>query len=569
MHNVVTNRNESLRRVAGLRARGFFLSVAAFLAMPALLHARRGTNYCDDIHGEAIYECLGMTERGKKLLLKELVETSRKDESEFHELPALVARLNYVDAIPALRNILANAPSVPIKYDDRARIRRVDLYVAAQALGDFGDTNSARIIRDYLTLLDSTNDRGSSWEDALKALAKLGGPEAEAYGRLVINGIQMVPAGDRSAIAIHIAEFARDSRATALTPDLRKIKTSEMESFMEAMIHGFRMELGDRDVRKYFRDPLLPQIEAHERGESTGITFHIVHPECYLAGLGDPEDLKLFIFFEAPGQEETTSTRSAIIRLLDHHESYPGSDYAQFKQKLLEGIKHNTMMYESRDSNFSWGGLAAHRYLLTRLGDASSAESLRKIAIAQKDPSEPSAWNSIRYGMELGLSGMADALDVLLRGELAGNGDGHIWERREETMETAARKLGTTDARWTLFLFDSNVRDQALFQFTRVRPASACKIITDFAATSDTNDGTVSGDALLALTAPGMDCAPDLVRLARNNAAAPVARGIAIEILTMLQASEAPALRKLTPVDDLMHARIQSAENIAKFIANN
>lgn len=537
---------------------------------------------CTETTPPAIYQCLGATEAGKKLYLAALDQEGRRDDSVFRDLAPLASQLNYSEAIPVLKKLLGNAKNLPTGYANYSgdlRITRADLGLAARVLGEFGANNDAsEVIRKYLLVLEKENLGGSGWEEAVRALGKTRGSEATKYNQHLIEYV-LKHKDNRATFADFAARLAVESRSTSLIPLLRKIKTTDREEFsgfQEAMVQGSRMELGDRELRKWFRDALIPQLDALARGEARGIAFPVLHPDLYLRGLGDAEDIRLFTYFEGTGPE-AKDVRQAIRRLLNEPSDWAKDAKNPFWQQLLEGLKKNTPDYEDKSRtissadrpgwDFSWGALAEHYYLLYRLGETAYGDKLRKIAAAQKDPAEPAGWIATGLSVELGLGGAVDALEKLLRAEIAGKGDNKLWELRRDVLDQVAPKLGNTDARWTLFLFDPHplVRDRALHHLSRLRPAGTCQTVTDFAAKfDDQTGGEITTHALLALTSLQDACTGDVVRLAKKGR--PLARGVATMVATMLGASEAASLRSAKPADDDMKMGLDAAVNIANYL---
>lgn len=537
---------------------------------------------CAEITPAAIYQCLGATDAGKKLYLAALEQEGRRDDAVFRDLAPLASQLNYGEAIPVLKKLLGNAKNLPkgyANYSGDLRITRTDLGLAARVLGEFGaDNDASEVIRKYLLVLEKDNVGGSGWEEAVRALGKTGGSEAAKYNQHLIEYV-LKHKDNRATFADFAARLAVENRSTSLIPLLRKFKTADREDFsgfQEALVQGSRMELGDPELRKWFRDALIPQLDALARGDARGIVFPVLHPDLYLRGLGDAEDIRLFTYFEGTGPE-AKDVRQAIRRLMNQPPDWAKDMKGPFWQQMLEGLKKNTADYEDKSRtissadrpgwDFSWGALAEHYYLLYRLGETGYGDKLRKIAAAQKDPAEPAGWIATSLSVELGLTGAGDALEKLLRAEIAGKGDNKLWELRKEVASTVAPKLANSDARWALFLFDPHpiVRDAALHQLSRLRPASACQIVTEFATKfDDQTGGEITTHALLALTTMQTACSADLVRLAKKGK--PMARGIATMVLTMLGSAEAGGLREAKPADDDMKMGLDAAVNIANYL---
>lgn len=554
----------------------FALSALFIVSEP--LQSRRLTD-CSEITDTAAYECLGASARGKALLLRELNDKGRRDGSGFSELPMLAAQLNYREAIPILRSLLENAKNLPVgytNYEGNLRILRSDLAPAAEALAAFGDVDSAPTIRRYLELLDSDNMGGSGWQTAFTALGNLGGKETVLYCRRVIAHVN-ANKKDRVALAQITARIAADSKSYDLITDLRTIKTDNLEEFTafdEATVQGPRMELGDKGLRKWFRDKTLPQIKAVLDGSTDTVVFPVVQPEMYLIGLRDLEDLPLLIHFGSPASSFSGSARVAIIHILDNPQLYPPAEYAAFKQSLLAGLKKRTDPYLASikgtgdEKEFTPSEQAGYYYILARLGDPSAVASLTAVMRAQTDPSEPVTWRSTILGMSLGIPDSSNHLNQIVDAELAGKGEMAQWKLRLDALNTAVSKFGVRDARWVKFLIDPHpsVRSAALHHLSRLRPAAACSIVPSVAVKfQDESGGTILGDALVALTVLGKDCVPNLLGLARNGKNR-LAQGIAIEVLSMLESSEADPLRAQQTSDAYLEARLEAARNIAEFM---
>lgn len=551
------------------------IAILAFVFSTASLQADQELQFCEEVGGIDSYYCLGAA-RAAPLITK-AVQQNDIESTPFKDVSELAANLNLKESVPALLARLRSASGLPHNYDSGNPLTRQDLHYAALAVLALEGNKSADAVIAYLRSLGEYEFTGSAWGDSTAALAKVGSPQSASYAQAIIEKCRVTK--DECANLLPVAlDLAISARAVHLIPAFRQIPVTNPEQFTsneQSTIEGKRMVLGDRELRKQFRDALLPRVR-YWRQNGGGMAFPVANPDRYLEGARDSQDMEIHASIVlGPYLEEATASFESMLYFLDHPAEYP--DYSAVRADLFQRIKRdagilpieleNESLPQTFDSFMRETGAGRdlpYRQVLLRYGDRAAGGEI--LAIFEKYKSQPdftASWLSAETALLESLNPSPDSILHLIRLENQGKGDQKTLQYRLDFLDAAAAKMSRPV--WVAAMLDSNVfvRDRVLFHLSRRKPAEYCALIEQELKTFETESGNIVRDALFAMTLYGSDCVPVLLRLADSRL--PLVRGTAVEALTALRHGDAASLRKRKPANDIEKARYESAENIAKF----
>lgn len=495
--------------------RGLVLACAVLPGLPRVASAQAYS--CERIEGERHYECLGAI-RGAPRIVAELRSTT--DDGRLSDLAELAARLDLQRAVPALRARLgAVAPRVGAD--------------VAHALATLGDAGSAEAIR---TLARQTEGHHSSaWERAVDALERLGPQAALPYAREVIGRMSDPGAAWFETLLSRVLPILVDGGATDALLALKGWTNERgvLRDMFYARVMGARMRLGD--------EPLLGPMRVALGTRNATVP---VEPSHYVGGLGDhPDDVPALVRFAGDTGREGRAAYDAILRFIARAEAR-GEDraWARARRDLERGLVGLTPHREDRAHvQFEARPLARHHAALARLGHAPSRTRL--LELTDEDPTTVIPWIAARHALALGLPGAVDRAAAVVARGMAPGGRDRTWEERVRLLDAFA-EAHPEDARWAVALLDRHprVRDRALHQVARRRPASACRVVPEHARRiQDTLWNAQVRHAMMALTVLGDACRDEIERAATDDAAPPVFRGMVIELLAVLRSDRLEA----------------------------
>ena len=443
-----------------------FALIALWLTSSAL-HADQELQTCDRLENIDYYYCLGAS-RAVPFLLKE-IKQSQTESTAFKDLAELATNLNLREAVPALTSRLSSAPSTPHNYDSGNKLTRQDLHYAAKAILSLEGARSVDQVVAYLRSLGEYQFTGSAWEDTVKALTSVNAPASASYVQDILNRCKTKQ--DDCAVLLPVAlDLAISARATHLIPAFRAIPTKNLEHFTsseQSVIESKRMILGDRELRKWFRDALLPRIR-YWRENGGGLSFPVVYPDRYLEGARDASDMEMHASLVlGPLPEEADASFRSILYFLDHPAEYP--DYALIKADLFRRIKRDASISpvelenEKLPQTFDFfmkevgaGRDLLYRQVLLRYGDPKAgAEILAIFERLKAQPETNAAWLSAETALLENLNPSFESILELLRLQNQGKGDEKTVQYREDFVDAAALKMPRPA--WVIAMLDSNV----------------------------------------------------------------------------------------------------------------
>lgn len=510
----------SLKKIAFLLS--LFVSSAALNADPALIT-------CEDIAPTDYYFCYGAPKAIPKII--ESLADAKLESTPLKDLAELLATLNAREAVGALRKRVASSPGLAHNYDN-GPVTRQDMQYAARALIALEGEAASETLVKYLGSLGEYEFTGSAWGDTVQAIskAKLKGPGP--YAKKIIAVCEKKPTECEVLLPIAL-DLAIGADAKNLVADFAKLKVDNKEivtSSGEATIHGKRMLLGDKALRKWFRDAMLPKVR-YWKENGGGFAFPVVHPDRYLEGARDAEDMEIHAAMAlGPYPEEAVASLESILYFLEHPQEYPGDTTARAKLLQWVGREASISPLEMEDKNVkntfhnfmtAQGGRRnlAYRLVLHRLDDKQAANEILQIVGENKTNAASSfSWHACAAALNAGLAVPGSAIRTLISHELAGEGDGKATESILEFVDTAARHMKSAD--WSLLILTSNVyvRDRVLFHLSRKRPQAYCDLAEkELVRIGNKINHPEVYDATFAMTIFGSSCTANLERLARGS----------------------------------------------------
>jgi len=242
------------------------------------------------------------------------------------------------------------------------------------------------------------------------------------------------------------------------------------------------------------------------------------------------------------------------------------SDDAVAKRKILAWLDERDRDDDIANASDRGVPFRSRRALHLALGAAFARPGVeRELYALIDDPRDDTVapWVAARAALDLDLVGAADhaAARLLIartqhtstvaHGEWASRGRVTVTEHVDVVDRLAARG----DVRFALGLLDRQgfARQAAFEHLSRLRPKSACAVVTD--AALGAQEKSIQ-DAFWALTVLGDVCRDPMRRLARDNEVARETRGMALEHLAMIRdGSVAADLARDPPSDDIRPAR--------------
>lgn len=510
--------------------RALAIGVLAVFLSPAYLSADPALITCEEMSGIDFYYCLGAP-RGVTALIRELGD-EKIASTPFKDLTELLANLAAKDATPVLRKRLAAAPKLPHNYDS-SPVTRQDMHYAAKALIVLEGNAAAPAVTKFLGSLGEYEFTGSAWEDTVRAAAKANLKGTAEYAKRIIQQCKKKSSECEYLLPLAL-DLAIAADAKNLISDFAKIKIDNKEivtSNGEATIHGKRMVLGDKELRKWFRDQMLPKVR-YWRENGGGFGFPVVQPDRYLEGARDSGDMEIHAAMAlGPYPEESVASLESILYFLDHPGEY--SDYEQVKADLLKRIGREASIFpvemESKNAKNTFDVFMAaqsgardltYRQILLRYGDAKAGnEILALFEKAKKDVSGKFAWLSAEVALRQGLAVKESSLTELIRSELSGEGDGKTVQYVMDFTDAAAVRMPS--GMWSALMLHPNVniRDRTLYNLARFKPAGYCDIVEkEIKAMGKKLNHPEIYDALFAMTLYDNTCKAHLARLARSGA---------------------------------------------------
>ncbi len=497
------------------------------LLSPGFIFADPALITCEEMTGIDFYYCLGAP-KGVPALIKALGDNNTAS-TPFKDLADILTNLAAKDAVPVLKKRVASASGLPHNYDS-SPVTRQDMHYAAKALIALEGDAAAALVTKYLGTLGDYEFTGSAWEDTMRAAAKAGLKGTGDYAKRIIQRCKKKSTDCEYLLPLAL-DLAIAAEAKNLATDFAKIKIDNKEivtSSGEATIHGKRMVLGDKDLRKWFRDQMLPKVR-YWKENGGGFGFPVVHPDRYLEGARDAADMEIHAAMAlGPYPEEAVASMESILYFLDHPAEY--GDYAQVKEELLKRVGREAPIFpvemeeKKLKNNFdvfmaAQGGARdlTYRQILLRYGDAKAGqEILALFDKARKDVSAKFAWLSAEVALKEGLAVKESSVQDLIRRELSGEGDGKTVQYLMDFTDVAAKRLPT--AAWSALMLHPNVyiRDRTLYNLARLKPAAYCDIAEkEIKAVGKNLNHPEIYDALFAMTLYGDSCKPHLGRLAK------------------------------------------------------
>jgi len=495
---------------------------------PFVLFADPALFTCEEMSGAEFYYCLGAPKAVPRLV--QALGDANTAATPFKDVCELVANLNAKEAIPVLKKRLASASSLPYNYDS-SPVTRQDMHYAAKALIELEGEASAATVTKYLSSLGEYEFTGSAWEDTIKAAAKAGLRGTGDYAKRIIGRCKKKSTDCEYLLPLAL-DLAIAADAKHLIPDFAKIKIDDkniVSSYGEATIHGKRMRLGDKALRKWFREAMLPKVRDWKENGG-GFGYPVVHPDCYLEGALDSGDMEIHAAMAlGPYPEEAVASLESVLYFLEHPAEY--SDHAQVKADLLKRIGREASIFpqemeDKKAKNIFDVFMATegvrnlkYRQVLWHYGDAKAGQEILAIfEAAKKDPAAKMAWLSAEVALKEGLTLKESSVQELIRKELLGEGDGKATQYIMDFVDAAAKHLKSPV--WSALMLAGNVkvRDRMLYNLSRQKPAAYCDIIEkELKAVGEKINHPEVYDALFAMTIYADGCAPHLNRLASGG----------------------------------------------------
>lgn len=499
-----------------------FVFVTALQADPALIT-------CEDLAGADYYYCFGAPKAVPRLI--DAVMDTKTGSTQLKDIAEILTNLNAKSAIPTLKKRVSSAGDLDFNYD-RNPVTRQDAHYAARALLELEGNDAYGTVAKYLSKLGDYEFGGSAWEDTLKTMTRLRIKGSGEYAKKIIARCAKKPT-DCEVLLPFALDLAISADAKALVPDFAKIKVDNKEivtSNGEATIHGKRMLLGDKALRKWFRDEMLPKVR-YWRENGGGLAFPVVHPDRYLEGARDSADMEIHAAMAlGPYPEEAVASLESILYFLDHPGEY--GDHALVKTDLLGRVGREASiapqeMEDKKAKNIfdvfmkAQGGKRDLRYrqVLLRYGDAKAGQEILNLFEAVKsDPAAGFAWIAAGVTLLEQLPVKPASLDTLIHKQLSGEGDGKAVEHVMNFVDIAATRMKSDS--WSALMLDGNVyiRDRTLYNLSRVRPKSYCDIVEkEIKARAKKLNHPEIYDALFAMTIYDGACDGNLKRLAKHG----------------------------------------------------
>jgi hypothetical protein len=468
------------------------------------------------------------------------------------------------DAVPRLR------PWLDLRLEPRDRgvytmFEKQELRTeAAFALAHLGDTASAPAIAQLVGELE-VDGSGTLWEDALAALATVDPGRASRYaidfvGRQSEFRMSM-PGGSSKLLAL---DYIAVSDAAAAEPVLGKLAAREEHGYDHA-----HCELMATRVR------IDPVVHAQVRKQ---LLDH--YSGTWLAGCaesvlrrfgGDPDDAAALV--RHLGRDDAGMdfgvTNLAYERVLDLEVAMRGRHDAaasRAREVLRKGLAERSgwpHVADPKSGNYSLHFVALHAAALAGLGDAAAAARLAAIVDDASDHSGV-AWLASLYELRLDLPGAVDrAAALVARGVTYANEErsGALFGGVRARVLDAYVARAPDDGRWAVLLLDADLRseasERALDQLALHAPRGACDAVT--AAAPSAKPAAVE-HALLALTALGDACLPQIEALADRGDAPSEVRGAALELVAALDSPRLCAHLARARADRVWHPAIERAE---------
>lgn len=434
---------------------------------------------CLRFHGP--YHCLGAN-GARPLLIERLDEDMGRGAGGLRYLGLLNAR----EAIPRLRELTGAT------VDERVRVR------AVVALVEIGDLEWKDRLVDVLRGLEDSRF-AASWGTVADALLTLDAGAALSYARGWMEQHPSVEGLRDSRRAVWVVQVIRDHGDASMIPRLAawgsqlEVRGGEA-GLLTAHVIAARMALGERPFRDDYVIALAQLDSARQ-----------FRPEVVLTGMGrDASEIEALWHLARYGGDTAIAAYDAIDRLAPALTDRQRSDLARRLREYADRLEGGI------DNRVGGEILARYHASMTRLGHEPSEARLVQLS-ARADGSIVSLV-AARQALALDLPGAVDtALGALAQARLRsvpGAAD-----HAAPLVDDLAARLGAADGRWALgLLFPSqDVGDRALHHLSRLRPATACAVVTD--AVPGSSDHFVR-DALLALTTMESACRPQLEVLA-------------------------------------------------------
>ncbi len=467
----------------------------------------------------------------------------------------------FPEAVPELRRLLARpvppsdeAPGGGPSKDGPALFHALDAKLnAARALGDLGDTPSARPFAQHLA---TREDRSYSliWLDGLPPLAAMDAVLAERYAAEVVERVVRA----RKPTDPHAA--SDDTLLRAVLPMLRTPDPARLamvrrlpNSDQRCDVVAARLRLGDAALRAELR-PELDRDLRTQRGVA-----------CY-------SEIMPFVFpGEAPDEVATLLYRhrlDAIHDLLERARSVPASDAAwrRAKEELRTALTARSQDPDvaggERDNRFQPVKRAQHFFALAELGDAAARAEVERLIADEKDEGV-APWVAASLALRFSWPNAADLAATRLgyaRRTSTRRYDTDLepmrgFVRIDDHMPVVDALAARKDPRFALGLLDRDrwVREATAVHVARVRSAAVCDVVTR--AAPEAEEKAVQ-DAFWTLTMLGDACREQAHRLAVDAGAPPHVRGMALELLAMMRDPRTkPLLGDRGREDDIRPAR--------------
>lgn len=422
------------------------------------------------------YHCAG-ARRGAGPIAEDLRTIDIASRRDIDDLAELSGRLNLRASATPLLRVLERWPAPDD--DPNGRIRLFEQRPVALALADL---EHAEAVSTLVSLLVWSEDISSLHEAVLEAVRRLDPKAAADYGRdLVARRIPDLDTVYRRAKARLLIPIFVEAEATDMLGVLEKWMFDAsarrlVGGHTEGRIAAAMILLGHKKLGAHYRRWL---------GDSSLAVP--AYPHHTIAALGaHRDDVPAMSRFAGGYGSDGRAGYEAINRYIDLVERARESGDPSLRslekglEKLHRSLRKLTKFRDEGQVNNGKPGFmynpvlqARHHAALFRLGDATSGDTLAKLASGT--PSRPQSWVAATLGLRYRVEGTSDAAVALLESAAGPASNPKLWTRRVELLD-AFVEAGDAEGRWVAALFDRHplVRDRAAFHFAREQPTSFC-----------------------------------------------------------------------------------------------